>query len=149
MTAFAFQETVPAPTMMTAALGTGSAQVWTDKEIGKALKLSASDDSTMVHVTGGDEIFGFLKAVAIGTVNDGYGHGSVQIEGWMEAKVGANQGGSAMAVGDWVVADTPVAHGTAGMATVKTSASAKQGWQVMRILSGTGVAGDSVLLFKC
>ena len=148
MTAFAFRETVPAPTMLTSALGTGGANIWTDKEIGKPVKLSTADDSTMILAEGGDEIFGFVKALAIGTVNDGFSHGSVQIEGWMEAVVGANQGATAMAVGDTVVADTQVAFGTAGAAKVKTSASSRRGWIVRRILSGTGVAGDRVLLFR-
>lgn len=148
MTAFAFRETVPAPTMLTSALGTGGANIWTDKEIGKPVKLSAADDSTMILATGADEIFGFVKALSIGTVNDGFSHGSVQIEGWMEAAVGANQGATAMAVGDTVVADTQVAFGTAGVAKVKTSATSRRGWIVMRILSGTGVAGDGVLLFR-
>ena len=148
MTAFAFQETVPAPSMLTSALGTGGANIWTDKELGKAVKLSAADDSTMVLAAGGDEIIGFVGAIAIGTVNDGFSHGSVQISGWREAQVGANQGATAMAVGDLVVADTQVAHGTAGKPKVKTSASAKSGWRVMRILSGTGGVGDNVLLFR-
>lgn len=148
MTAFAFQETVPAPTMLTSALGTGGANIWTDKELGKAVKLSTAADSTMVLCAGGDEIFGFVGAIAIGTVNNGFSHGSVQIEGWKEAVVGANQGATAMAVGDSVVADTQTAFGTAGLPAVKTSATAKRGWIVMRILSGTGVAGARVLLFR-
>lgn len=148
MTAFAYRETVPAPTMLTTALGTGGANIWTDKEAGKAVKLSPSADSTMVPCAGGDEIVGFVGAIAIGTVNAGYSHGSVQVSGWREAQVGANQGATAMAVGDFVVADTQVAFGTAGMPKVKTSATAKGGWRVMRIVSGTGVAGDTVLLLK-
>lgn len=148
MTAFAFNETVPAPTMLTSALGTGGANIWTDKEVGKAVKLSTTNDSTMELCAGGDEIFGFVGAIAIGTVNSGFSHGSVQIEGWKVAKVGANQGATPMAVGDSVVADTQTAHGTAGLPTVKTSATAKRGWIVMRKLTGTGVAGDQVLLFR-
>lgn len=148
MTAFAFQETVPAETTITSALGTGGANIWTDKETGKAVKLSTTNDSTMELATGGDEIFGFVSSLAIGTVNSGFSHGSVKIEGWQIAKVGTNQGATAMAVGDSVVADTQVAFGTAGLPAVKTSASAKRGWIVMRKLTGTGVAGDQVLLFR-
>ena len=148
MTTFAFQETVPAPTMLTSALGTGGSNIWTDKEVGKAVKLSTTNDSTMELCTGGDEIFGFVGAIAIGTVNNGFSHGSVQVEGWQVAKVGANQGGTPMAVGDSVVADTQVAFGTAGLPAVKTSATSKRGWIVMRKLTGTGVAGNEVLLFR-
>lgn len=147
MTAFAFRETVPAPSMLTSALGTGGVNVWTDKELNKAVKLSATDDSTMVLATEDDEIFGFVGAIAMGTVNNGFSHGSVQIAGWREAQVGANQGVTPMAVGDSVVADDQVAFGTAGYPKVKTSATGT-GWKVMRILSGTGVAGDKVLLLK-
>lgn len=147
MTAFAFRETVPAPSMLTSALGTGGVNIWTDKELGKAVKLSATDDSTMVLATEDDEIFGFVGAIAIGTVNDGFSHGSVQIGGWREAQVGANQGVTAMAVGDFVVADDQVAFGTAGYPKVKTAAG-RSCWRVMRVLSGTGVAGDKVLLME-
>lgn len=144
MTAFAFRETVPAPTMLTAALGNGSV-IWTDKEVGKAIKLNASADSAVTHCVEDDEIFGFVGAIAIGTVNQGFSHGSVQIAGWKEAQVGSNQVG-AVAVGDYVVADDQVAAGTAGMAKVKNGGTG--GWKVMRIVSGTGVAGDTVLLLK-
>lgn len=156
MTAFAFNETVPAPTMLTSALGTGGANIWTDAEKGKAVKLSTSQDSTHVLATNGDEIDGFVGALAIGTVNNGYSHGSVQIEGWMVAKIGTHQptaGNPAVVVaakpGDWVVADDQPAFGTAGLPNVKTSSTAKSGWKVMRVLTGTGVVGDQVLLFKC
>ena len=155
MTAFAFRETVPAPTMLTAAFGTGGANIWTDKEIGKAVKLSQADDSTVVLAADGDEIFGFVGAIAIGTVNDGFSHGSVQIEGWHEATIGSHQpttGGQsptvvAAKVGDYVVADDQVAHGTAGLPKVKTSAG-RTCWRIMRILTGTDVVEDKVLLME-
>jgi hypothetical protein len=142
--------------MMTSALGTGGANIWTDKELGKAVKLSQADDSTMVLATNGDEIDGFVGAIAIGTVNDGFSHGSVKTEGWQEALIGTHQpdtGGQtptvvAAKVGDWVVADDQIAFGTAGLPKVKTSATARSGWKIMRILSGTGVVGDKVLLAR-
>ena len=145
MTAFAFRETVPAPTMITSAFGDGST-VWTDKEVGKAVKLSATDDSTMVLAGEDDDIIGFVKAIAIGTVNGGFSHGSVQIEGWMEAVVGANQA-TALVPGDFVVADDQAAVGTAGPAKVKKAAG-RSCWRVMRIVSGTGAAGDTVLIYE-
>lgn len=145
MTAFAFRETVPAPTMITSAFGNGST-VWTDKEVGKAVKLSATDDSTMVLAGEDDDIIGFVKAIAIGTVNAGFSHGSVQIEGWMEAVVGANQA-TALVPGDFVVADDQAAVGTAGPAKVKKAAG-RSCWRVMRIVSGTGAAGDTVLIYE-
>lgn len=146
MTVFRFQETVPAPTMLTSALGNGST-VWTDKEVGKAVKLSSADDSTMVLAEEGDDIIGFVGAIAIGTVNDGFSHGSVQVDGWKICQVGANQGATAMAVGDFVVADDQLAVGTSGLAKVKT-ASGRSCWRVMRILTGTGSAGSQVLVYE-
>lgn len=155
MTAFAFRETVPAPSMLTSALGTGGANIWTDKEIGKAVKLSTDDDSTMILATNGDEIIGFVGAIAIGTVNDGFSHGSVKISGWQEALIGSHQPDDGeltpaivpAKVGDLVVADDQTAHGTAGLPKVKTATSGGS-WRIMRILSGTGVVGDKVLLAK-
>lgn len=149
MTAFKFVETVPAPTMLTTALGTGSGNTWTDSDIGKAVKLSTAHDSTCALATQGDEIFGFVKAVGVGTVNNGYSHGSIQVEGWVSAKVGANQGSTPMAVGDHVVADTQAAMGTSALPSVKTSSTSRMGWKVARIVSGAGAAGSEVLLFRC
>ena len=148
MTAFNFVETVPAPTLLTGALGTGIGNVWKDVDVGKAVRLSGTDDSTFVVASEDDEIFGFVKAIAVGTVNDGFALGSVQYEGWMNAVVGANQGSSPMAVGDLVVADVQANMGTASLPKVKTSAASPRGWIVMRIVSGSGSAGSEVLLFR-
>lgn len=145
MTVFRFQETVPAPTMLTAAMGDGNT-LWTDKEVGKAVKLSGSDDSTVVLAGEDDDIIGFVSAIAIGTVNDGFTHGSIQVDGWKQVVVGANEAG-ALVPGDFVVADDQAAVGTAGSAKVKKAAG-RSCWRVMRIISGTGVAGDQVLIYE-
>jgi hypothetical protein len=127
--------------MLTSALGTGGVNIWTDKELGKAVKLSEADDSTMILATDGDEIIGFVGAIAIGTVNAGFSHGSVKIDGGQTPTVVAAK------VGDLVVADDQTAFGTAGLPKVKTATTGGS-WRIMRILSGTGVVGDKVLLAK-
>lgn len=141
---FAFGITVPANEIITSALGTNSGAATSATDVGKAVKLSTANNHILA--TGGDEIDGFINSVEPVKVNGGYNLGGVLIEGRIEALVGANQGGTPMAVGDYVVADTQAAFGTAGVAKVKTGTPAHKFWRCIRIVSGTGVAGDTVLL---
>ncbi|NCC41257.1 MAG: hypothetical protein EOM21_17855 [Gammaproteobacteria bacterium] len=77
------------------------------KDIGKPVKLSGD---TCVLATDGDEIYGFIESVNAGT-NDGYAIGGVICDPGLEA-LAVDEVGN-LAVGDLVVAGTPVAIGTA------------------------------------
>ena len=158
MTTFVFTETVPNQ-LESAALGANSGGKFVSADLNKAVKLGTANN--FVLATNGDEIDGFVKAIEPFTVNDGFSFGGVQREGRVSAVVGANQV-STMAVGDYVVADTQVALGTAGAAKVRTgtafaqsgttpfgvtnSTPARALWRCIRIVSGTGAAGDPVIL---
>lgn len=143
MTAFAFNETVPAEVFSTA-LGTGSGNQFTTNDVGKVVKLGTAQN--YVLASGGNEIEGFVTSVEPFTVNGGYTFGGVTDEGFKEVVVGANQGATPMAVGDWVVADTQTALGTAAAGAVKTGTPTKFLWRCVRIISGTGAAGSAVLV---
>lgn len=125
-------------------LGADATHKLTDKDIGKALKIAASNNMVLCATT--NEIAGFLVSTEPTTYNSGFAFGTVQRRGRVEAKVGANQGATAMAVGDLLVADTQAAIDTAGGAKVITGTPSTNKWQCIRIISGTGVAGDSVLI---
>ena len=144
MPTFAYTELVndPLARIETTAFGAGSGEYDQD-DLGKGVKMSGAN--TMVIVTAGDEIEGFIKSVEPSTVNDGYSYGSVQRSGRVIAEVGPNQV-STIALYGLIVADTHAAAGAAGIAEVKDGAPTTHLWRVIRILSGTGVAGDSVLL---
>jgi len=162
MTAFARGVTAPTPVIISDALGTGSDVYHSPSDIGKALSLGAASHALAMA---GSDIDGFLHSVEPFTVNDGYSFGGIKIAGQQQAVVGANQGGTAMAVGDYVVADTQLALGTAGSnqqwtnypgtapstptgptAQVRTGSPARKFWRCIRIISGTGAAGSVVLL---
>lgn len=148
MPTFAFTELVndPLAQIESAALGADNTHPLVGADKGKAVKMGTAQNYLLCATT--NEIEGFLVAVEPWTVNGGYGFGAVQRNRRALATVGANQGGTAMAVGDLVVADTQAAVGTAGGAKVKTGTPALHKWRVLRIISGTGVAGDPVLLEK-
>lgn len=143
MTTFVLSELVD-NTYESFALGVNAAGKFVDADIKKPVKLAANNN--MVLCAAGDEIDGFVRAIEPFTVNDGFSFGSVQREGRVEVQVGTDQAG-AIAVGDLVVAGagTP-ALGTAGLARVKKGTPTRALWNVIRIISGTGVAGDRVLI---
>lgn len=158
MTSFVFTELVP-NTLESAALGADANGKFTSNDLNKAVKLGTANN--YVLATAGSDIDGFVKAIEPFTVNDGFSFGGVQREGRVTALVGAGQSGT-MAVGDYVVADTQVTLNTAGAAKVKTGVAFAQSgttpfavtqgtplhamWRCIRIVSGTGAAGDTVLL---
>jgi hypothetical protein len=144
MTSFVFTELVPAQTIESAALGVSNAAKFADADVGKAVKFGGANN--FVPVAGGDDIDGFVNSISAHTVNGGFSFGGVLREGRMTVEVGANQGATPMAVGDLVVADTPVALGTAGKAKVKTGNPKRAFWTVIRVISGTGAAGSTVLV---
>lgn len=146
MTAFTFQPTVPNATAESGALGTGGANVYkSDYDLGKPVKYSTANN--FVLCSDGDDIDGFIYSIEPFTVNAGYSFGSVLTEGRFVVEVAA--GSAQLAVRDLVIAAAQTAIGTAGTPKVKKQATPAAGhkyWQVIRIISGTGVAGDSVLI---
>jgi hypothetical protein len=173
MTDFAFGVTVPAQEINSSALGTGSGNIFQSPyDVGKAVNLGTAQNHILA--VAGSDIDGFVTSVEAFTVNGGSSFGGVLVEGRILAVVGANQGGTAMAVGNYVVADTQLALGTVGAnqtwtapgtapssptgptAQVKTGVAGVAGtsfstplrkfWRCIRIVSGAGAAGSVVLL---
>lgn len=157
MTTFAFGENVTEAIKDTVscALGAAASSGIGQKDLNKAYKMGTAQN--YVPCADGDPIEAFLNAVEPYTVNNGFSFGSVQRRGRKTVQNGAGQ--AQLAVGDYVVAFTQTAIGTAGLAQVKKAtataatddgASMTQAglyaWRVIRILTGTGVAGDQVLI---
>jgi hypothetical protein len=170
MAKFQMTELVSEFALHTARLGagTGSSNHVDDKEVGKAVKLGA--DSRYVLCSAGDPIEGFVAAVEAATLDD-YSIGSVQVYGRRTViadGLQANPGAAAtIAVGDYVVAGTMVAKGTAltdykqkvCKATYQPSAEVVEAnvnevaklllapWRVVSILGGgTGAVGDTIVI---
>lgn len=162
MTAFVFKELVndPHADVISAALGATATGEFGSVDVGQAVKMGSANN--YVQCADGDEMEGVVVTVEPFTVNDGYSFGSVQRNKRVVAQVAANEGGT-VAVGAFVVCGTPVALGTAnGMPQVKNGTAASQAggapyaytertpnthmWKCIRVVTGTGAAGDKVLL---
>jgi len=163
MTTFAFKVTVPANEIISSALGTGVGNKFQSPyDIGKAVTLAGENNHVLAAA--GADIDGFVHSVEPITVNGGFSFGGVLVEGRIEVVVGANQGATPMAAGDYVVADAQLALGTVGdhqswtppgtspssptgpTAQVKTGTPTHKFWRCIRVVSGTGAAGSVVLL---
>ena len=148
MTTFVFTELVNSPhaDVVSAALGVNSAGKFSDKDIGKPVKMAANNN--YVLCASGDQIEGFVTAVEANTVNDGFSFGSVLRNKRIIAQVDAAQVGT-LVVGEFAVAGTSSALGTKDTyPKVLQGTPADYKWKVIRNISGTGVAGDLVLLEK-
>lgn len=145
MTDFNFTPLVNSPhaDVVSAGLGSASGDFASD-DIGQVVKLSSANN--YIQVSTGDEIEGVVTAVETFTVNDGYSFGSVQKNKRMRAIVAADEAGT-VDPGDLVVAGTPIALGTAGTyPRVKVGAPTVHVWRCIRIISGTGVLGDHIIM---
>lgn len=113
MPKFQMTELVADKDIKSARLGSGTAQAWDDKEVGKPVKLVA--DSRYDLCATGDPIEGFVTTVGPESL-DNYSFGSVQ-KGGRKTVIAdglqATPGTGTIAVGDFVVASTAVAKGTA------------------------------------
>lgn len=106
--------------------GTGAANQWDDKEVGKFVKLAADSRYDLCAV--GNPIQGIVSAVETGT-QDNYTIGSVRVTGRVEVTfdgLQATPGTGTIAVGDFVVCGTPVAKGTALSAPAKVCKATQQ-----------------------
>lgn len=135
--------------IITDALGTAVANVGTydDKEVGKGVILASA---SYIAAGLGDEIEGIVNSVEPGTVNTGFSWGGIQTKGRANAIVGAAQTAN-IAVGGLVCNDVAIADGTAGLIQVLDTGTGFVTpvlflWRVIRIVSGTGAAGDSVII---
>lgn len=149
MTDFAFTALVndPHADVITAALGVDASNKLNDNDIGKPLKLAAADN--YVLCADGDNIEGFLTALNAETVNDGFSVGSLQRNKRFEVQVEGGELGTAI-VGTFVGAGIPIVarnvKQTWPQVILTTPAAGDPLWRVISIISGTGVAGDLILI---
>lgn len=145
MTVFNFTELVndPLADVVTAALGVDADNGYVENDIGKGVKLGTAQN--YVPLVKDDEIEGVVVGIEPSTVNNGFTWGSVQKNRRVLATVGVSELGTAT-VGELVVADTPIALGTAGRLEVYPGAPTTHMWRIIRVVSGTGAAGDTVLI---
>lgn len=132
--------------------GSGSANNLDDKEIGKIVKLAG--ESRYDLVAAGDPIEGFIAAVEDATA-DGFTIGSVDAGNGGGCKrvtfdgLQGTPGTGVVAVGDYVVAGTPVAKGTALSESARVCRATSQtpgafAWRVVSLGSaGTGAVGTT------
>ena len=146
MASFKLYATIESGEVHQSALIGTAAQGIVDNDIGKLVKLAAADNFILCST--GDEIEGQISALQPETYNSGFAFGSVKRGGTLEAMVSSDQVG-ALAPGDLVVAGVQAAVGTKDTyPKVKGGSPTNFKWRVLTIQSGTGVAGDRVLLEK-
>jgi len=126
-----------------AALGVDGNNPLTVLDLGKAVSLGPVNN--YVVASDGDDLDGILVGVEDVTVNSGFGFGTVQTNGLAEVEIAAAEAGTAVP-GDEVIAGIQIAVGTAGAAQVKLGTGGTVKWRVLSLLSGTGVAGDTILV---
>ena len=142
MASFTFTQNVGEQRYTSAALGAATGTKLTTNDIGKAVKYGTANN--VVLCANGDEADGFLETVLDHTVNDGFAFGSAMTSGRMEVVVDSAEAGTAIA-GSKMVAGTQTAIDTAGGPVMEIGAGL---WKVIRVVSGTGVAGDTVMVEK-
>ena len=149
MSSFAFTTLTNSPDNAqyeSACLGVDADNNLTENDIGKAVKLATSNN--YVVSTTDDEIEAILVALEPVTYNDGFSFGTIQRRGRAEAVVGTSEAGT-VAIGELVLVDDQAAVGTAGGLVVYPGAPSQFLWRIIRIISGTGAAGDDVLIERC
>lgn len=132
--------------VITDALGTASGD-YTSAEVGKGVTLAAA---AYVPAAKADEIEGIVSSVEPGLRNGGFNWGGIQTKGRALAVVGVSQTGP-VAMGAYVTNDTPIAPLTAGKIQVFSVgtgfvAPTRFFWRVIKIVTGTGAAGDTVMI---
>jgi hypothetical protein len=121
---------------------------YSDAEIKKAVKLGTQNNYLLC--ADGDELDAFVDNIDAGGTEDGWTFGGVargNVGQRHEVQV-ASGVATPLVIGDLVVAGTQLPVGTKGLAQVKKGTPALHKYRVMRILTGTGVAGDKVLIEK-
>ena len=136
--------------VVTDALGTATGTTvgtYTDAEIGKGVKMAAG---SYLAVAVGNEIEGIVTSVEPGVRNGGMSYGGIQTKGRALATVALNQT-PVMAVGNLVCSGIPFPPLTAGNVKVLSAgtgyvAPSDFKWRVIRIMTGTGATGDTVMI---
>lgn len=128
MAKFMIKETILSSDVVTVRLGagTGAANNVDQKEVGKPVKLAG--ESRYDLCAAGDPIEAIVTSVEVGTA-DGYSLAGVACEGYKEVTfdgLQATPGTGTVAVGDYVVAGTAVAKGTALSAAMKVCKATMQ-----------------------
>ena len=126
-----------------ACLGVDADNNLTENDIGKAVTLASSNNYVVAAKDA--EIEGILVSLEPQTYNDGFSFGTVQRRGRAEATVGVTEAGT-VAVGELLVVDTQAAVGTAGGLQVYPGSPTTFLWRCISIASGTGAAGDTIII---
>jgi hypothetical protein len=156
MAKFQFNETLDQLAQIVTARvadGTGSNNQLADADVGKFVKLAGDSRYGLCAV--GDEIEGVLDSINGGPTQDGYTLGGVRKNGRVKVTLDglqATAGTGTIAIGDYVVAGTPVARGTALSGAYpqvcKATAAATGLVQLWRVVAlyGTGAVGQIALI---
>ena len=157
MAKFLISETIYSEKVKTVRLGT-TANNYSNKEVGKAVKLAGLDNYVLCAV--GDAIEGIVSSSNLdnqGTV-DGYAIGGIVDKGYKSVTfdgLQATPGTGVIAAGDYVVAGSVSAFGTALSGAVKVvkateQAAAKAAPHKARVVSlgsaGTGAVGTTGII---
>lgn len=159
MPKFQMSETIHSQRIDTVRLGnTGAANLYSDAEVGKIVKLTA--DSRYVLAAAGDPIEAIVTSVNVGTY-DGYSIGGIVRHGSKEVILDglqATPGTGTVAIGDLVVTGTVVAKdtslttGTVGQSPKVTKATSQtpalHNWRVEALLDGNGNVGSRALIVR-
>jgi hypothetical protein len=150
MAKFMIVETIHSEKVQTVRLGqSGAGNTYSDKEQGKAVKLTAESRYELCAL--GDAVEGVVSSVNLGTY-DGYSIGGIVTSGYKEVTFDGSQaaGTGAITVGTYVVVGTVVAKDTALSGPLKVrsatdQAAAKAAPFKARVVSlgsaGTGAVG--------
>lgn len=144
----------------TVRLGTAAGDIHKDVDVGRFKKLVG--ESRYGDVAAGNDIEGLLISVESAT-QDGYSLGTIQQEGRIEVVLNglqATEGTGTIAIGDYVLAGTPVARGVAQVkgapfvvkaTTQATAMSSPFPWRVISIDNASGgaqVAGTTKAIIE-
>lgn len=143
---------VPESAAVAVRLGAGNLEAnrLTHTEVGKFVKLAGESRFDLVAV--GDPIEGLIYAIEL-SLQNGYTIGSVMEDGRVNVMfdgLQATPGTGVVALGDYVVAGTPVAKGTALNGNLKVCKATAAGaamvhtWRVVSLgAAGTGAVGTT------
>ena len=148
MTVFAYTLLVndPLADVVSAALGVDADNGYVEADIGKGVKMGTAGN--YVPLAKDNEIEGVVVSISPETVNNGFSFGSVQKNRRVMATVGASVAAVPVVPGPLLlVADTPVALGTAGQLEVYVGTPTTYKWRCVANVSGDGsTIGDTVII---
>lgn len=120
---------------------------YSDAEINKAVKIGPV--SNYLLCDDGDEIDGIIDNIDAGGTEDGFTLGGVaRCNAGQRFNAVVGTGSAKLSVDDLVVAAAQLPVGTAGDLQVRDGTPTRHLWRVMRIVTGTGVVGDKVVIEK-